>query len=265
MSTSDDLDDGGRSVIATRDDRTRDVMVPSATRDDRAREAMALAPTMSPRDACMRILVRRCALHVMRVATVITVLLAARTASAHSLDIGYLRLEPAGASTRVILDLDRNAAAQMLDAPGATADALRARARELAGKTYAREAPSTTAGPCTLDAPAMEITGVTVRLRALLHCPRGERTWRFPFVTDTHVSATFELLVKDAATDRMTVVDRASPAMTFGVAVPASSAVPVTTASAPKPGGARGRSMFLIGGLLAGVMLAPLARFALRR
>ncbi len=234
-----------------------------ATRDDRAREAMNLAPTMSPRDACMRILARRCSLHLMRAVTVITALLVARTASAHSLDIGYLRLEPAGASTSVILDLDRNAAAQMLDAPGATPEALRARASELAAKTYARELPSTTAGPCTLDAPVMEITGVTVRLRALMQCPAGERTWRFPFVTDTHVSATFELLVKEAATDRMTVIDRASPAMTFGEVT--ASSVPVATASAPKPGGAQGRSMFLIGGLLVGVMLAPLARFALRR
>lgn len=234
-----------------------------ATRDDRAREAMNLAPTMSPRDACMRILARRCSLHLMRAVTVITALLVARTASAHSLDIGYLRLEPAGASTSVILDLDRNAAAQLLDAPGATPEALRARASELAAKTYARELPSTTAGPCTLDAPVMEITGVTVRLRALMQCPAGERTWRFPFVTDTHVSPTFELLVKDVASDRMTVVDRATPEITFGAAATARSGTPAR-ASAPRPGG-QGRSMFLVGGLLVGVMLAPLARFALRR
>lgn len=190
----------------------------------------------------------------MRVATIVVSLFVAKQASAHSLDIGYLRIEP----ERVVLDLDRVAAAQMLDAPNATPEQLRARAGELAAKTYARELPAA----CSVAAPTMEITAVTVRLSATLSCRDGEHTWRFPFVTDTHVSATFELLVKDAARDRMTVVDRASPMVTFE----ASSAVPVehATASVPRRG-AQGRSMFLLGGLLVGVMLAPLARFAIRK
>jgi hypothetical protein len=208
----------------------------------------------------MRVLVRRCALTLMRAATVATVLLVAARASAHSLDIGYLRID----HDRVVLDLDRVAAAQMLDAPNATPAALKARASELAAKTYAREAPATTGGACTFEAPSMEITGVTVRLTTSMHCPGGQRTWRFPFVTDTQVSATFELLVKDVATDRMTVVDRSSPMVTFGAAATATRVDNAATASAPKPG-AQGRSMFLVGGLLVGVMLAPLARFALRR
>lgn len=199
------------------------------------------------------------AVHVLRVAALFA-LSGAGTASAHALDIAYLRLEPAGAQTRVLLDLDRVAAGQLLEAPAATSDVLRARAAELATITYARELPTTAAGPCTLGAPVVELTSVTVRLSALATCPEGERTWRFPFVADTHVSATFELLVKDAATDRMTVVERSAPSVTFGA--PGGPAGPaVSTVHAPR----QGRSMFLLGGLLVGVMLAPLARFALRR
>ncbi len=180
---------------------------------------------------------------------ILALLVCASSASAHSLDIGYLRIEP----DKVILDLDRTAAAQMLDAPSAD---LTSHARTLAALTYAREAPR----GCTLAAPAMELSSVTVRLTAAMHCAEGEHTWRLPFVTDTKVSPTFELLVKDAVADRMTVVDRASPAITFGAAATATAG----SASAPRPQ-AQGRSMFLLGGLLVGVMLAPLARFALRR
>ena len=182
----------------------------------------------------------------------------ARVAGAHALDIGYLRIT----SDRVVLDLDRAAAAQLLDAPDASPDQLRGRAAELATRTYAREAPRAADGACTLAPPAIEITTVTVRLVAELRCPDGERTWRFPFVTDTQVSPTFELLVKDATTDRMTVVDRASPELVFGLAAPAPAKPPVARPSRP---GGEGRSMFLLGGLLVGVMLAPLARSALRR
>lgn len=244
------------SAMGNRDDEPQPLPPIPPTRDDRAREAMALAPEMSPREACMRVLLRRCAIQIMRVSAIVA-LLVARDASAHSLDIGYLRIE----ANRVILDLDRAAAAQMLDAPSATSEALHARANDLASMTYAREAPATASGACTIGEPAMELSGVTVRLTASIACPDGERTWRFPFVTDTHVSATFELLVKDAATDRMIVVDRASPTVTFGAAT--AKVEEQTTASLPRRGG--GRSMFLIGGLLVGVMLAPLARFALRR
>jgi hypothetical protein len=230
----------------------------SNERDDRAREAMSLPATMSPREACMRILVRRCALRVMHAATILMVLLFARVATAHSLDIGYLRIEGA----RVVLDLDRAAAALMLDAPNASEAALEARADELAAKTYARELPSTASGACTLDAPAMEVTAVTVRLTTQLRCPDGVRTWRFPFVTDTKVSPTFELLVKDVVGDRMTVVDRAAPQIAFGAATPMTTRH--ATMRSPRPG-SQGRSMFLVGGLLVGVMLAPIARIALRR
>jgi hypothetical protein len=58
----------------------------------------------------------------------------------------------------------------------------------------------------------------------------------------------------------MTVVDRSAPSVTFGV--PSATVTEAATASAPKPAA---HSMFLIGGLLVGVMLAPLARIALRR
>jgi hypothetical protein len=230
----------------------------ASTRDDRAREAMSLPATMSPREACMRILVRRCALRVMHAATILVVLLFARVASAHSLDIGYLRIEGA----RVVLDLDRAAAALMLDTRNASEAALKARADELASKTYARELPSTASGACTLDAPAMEVTAVTVRLTTQLRCPDGVRTWRFPFVTDTKVSPTFELLVKDVGSDRVMVVDRAAPQIAFGAAPPMTTRH--ATMRSPRPG-SQGRSMFLVGGLLVGVMLAPIARIALRR
>lgn len=198
----------------------------------------------------------------MRIATIVAVTLFAREASGHALDIGYLRVEPA----RVVLDLDRVAVAQLLGVPQATLEIVRARAGELAAMTYARELPATAEGPpCTLDTPKVEISAVTVRLGATMSCPPGERTWRFPFVTDTKVSATFELLVKDVETDRLTVVDRMSPSITFAAATASAiSASNQASASTPRPGN-QGRSTFLIGGLLVGVMLAPLARFALRR
>lgn len=247
------------ALVCTLEGRCTHGRAPAASRrDERVREAMSLAPDDSPRDACLRVLLRRCALQMLRVSVIFLALLGARDASAHTLDIGYLRIEP----TRIILDLDRAAAAQMLDAPHATSDELRARERELAAKTYARELPLTSAGACMLEAPAMEITRVTVRLVAAMTCPDGERTWRFPFVTDNEVSATFELLVKDAASDRMIVVDRTSPAVAFGA--PAAAVESARVASAPLRG-AQGRSMFLLGGLLVGLILAPLAWFAIRR
>ncbi|MFN0247939.1 MAG: hypothetical protein ACKV2T_13705 [Kofleriaceae bacterium] len=196
----------------------------------------------------------------MRVAAILSVLLFARVATAHNLDIGYLRIE----GTRVVLDLDRAAAAQILDTPHASTDALKARANELAARTYARELPATARGACTLDAPSMEITGVSVRLMTAMHCPEGERTWRFPFVIDTKVSPTFELLVKDVRADRLTVVDRAAPQVAFGVAAPVIAPARPAVARRPRPG-SQGQSMFLVGGFLVGVMLAPIARIALRR
>ncbi|HEY4059102.1 MAG TPA: hypothetical protein VGM39_20945 [Kofleriaceae bacterium] len=150
-------------------------------------------------------------LAVAALATVATV----RIADAHALDIAYLRIEPpatASAPATVVLDIDIGAAALLLGVPRdtVTAEYLGAHTQDLAQVSFAKEQPSSS-GPCTLGAPKAELAPPSIRVNATLVCPPGARKWSFSFVTDARIPATFQLLVKDVASDQLTVVDRASP------------------------------------------------------
>ena len=187
-------------------------------------------------------------------------------ASAHSLDIAYLRIEPGASATtsKVTIDLDLAAAALLLDADPTKLDAatLAARAGDLATHSYARDLPTTPRGACSLGAPAVDYAPPSVHLSATLTCPPGVRTWRFPFVTDARIPATFQLLVKETAADRLTVIDKtlAQLALSDAVAAPAVAAPAVAIVRS-----ARDPRMLVVGGVLVVVVLGPLAYLVARR
>jgi hypothetical protein len=152
---------------------------------------------------------------------------AARSAAAHPLDLGYLRLSADGDAVTAVLDLHVNAAAHLLGAAVvatgsaaprlATLDpgALAAQADALADATL-RGAPIVTpAGPCrwTSASAARHDTTASVTVRAA--CPAAVRAlaWSLPFVRDARVSPTFQVLVKArlAGDDRVAIADRTRP------------------------------------------------------
>jgi hypothetical protein len=154
--------------------------------------------------------------------------LGARSASAHPLDLGYLRIDGAGdgAALTATLDLDAGAAAHLLGtgAPALDAETVRARAAELADATLRRGALSTDAGACRWTAVSAELRGRTASLTARASCPSGFRTlrWPMPFVGDPRVAPTFQLLVKAklGGAEHVTTVDRGAPALVLDAAQP---------------------------------------------
>ncbi|CAN5900887.1 hypothetical protein BH11MYX2_BH11MYX2_39200 [soil metagenome] len=201
-------------------------------------------------------------------------------AHAHALDIAYLRIEPpatASSPANVVLDIDIGAAALLLGVQPAevTEPFLGAHTQDLAAASFAKELPSSTGGACTLGAPKAELASPSIRVNATLVCPPGPRTWSFAFVTNARIPKTFQLLVKDVASDQLTVVDRASlivemPEPTPGaIATPANAArggVDANGTPAAKPSGAAMGTRTLVGGaVLLVVVLLPLAYFMNRR
>jgi hypothetical protein len=132
-------------------------------------------------------------------------------ATAHPLDLGYLRIEPSGDRIAVDLDLDVKAAEILLRAEGAGAAIIRDGATRLADRSFARAPIMTPAGPCTWAEATAELTGRTVKIRRTATCPApGERRWSFPFVHEEKISSKFELLVKESVdgSERLTLVDK---------------------------------------------------------
>ncbi len=152
--------------------------------------------------------------------------LAARTASAHPLDLGYLRIDGPGNGSTVTatLDLDAGAAAHLLDTGALALDAkaLRARAAELADATIRRGALSGDGGACRWTAASAELRGRTASLTVAASCPSGSRTlrWPMPFVGDPRVAPTFQLLVKAklGGAEHVTTVDRGAPELVLDAA-----------------------------------------------
>jgi len=141
------------------------------------------------------------------------------SASAHPLDIGYLRLATKGARVEVMLDLNPDAAALLIGGAKLDDATLAARGAELAAASFAKEPITTPAGPCTWSGAATaRIEGQSVRIADTATCPAGERRWKFPFVRDAKISATFELLVKEtiAGKEKVKLVDRYEPEFVFG-------------------------------------------------
>jgi hypothetical protein len=154
--------------------------------------------------------------------------LAARPASAHPLDLGYLRIDGAGdgAALTATLDLDAAAAAHLLGTGALALDraTLRARAAELADATLRRAAPQTDRGACRWTAARAELRGRTARLTLAASCPSDFRTlrWPLPFVGDPRVAPTFQLLVQArlGGAELVTTVDRGAPELALDAAQP---------------------------------------------
>lgn len=143
--------------------------------------------------------------------------LSAASARAHPLDIGYLRLETKGARVDVTLDLNPEAAALLVGGAKLDDTTLPTHAAALAEASYAREQITTPAGPCTWGTASAKMEGQSVRIADSATCPEGQRRWKFPFVRDAKISATFELLVKETidGEEKVKLVDRYEPEYVF--------------------------------------------------
>lgn len=139
-----------------------------------------------------------------------------RTADAHPLDLGYLTVEAAGERVDVRLELDAAAAAILLGIDAAKLDAatVERSADPLARSSYARAAITSAAGACTWEPPHATLAGRTVSISGQAHCPAPDGLrWTFPMVTDSAISPSFQLMVKEtvAGSERLTLVDRDAP------------------------------------------------------
>jgi hypothetical protein len=160
--------------------------------------------------------------HFWSIPIALALVLTSSAANAHPLDIGYLRIESKGASVAVALDLNPEAAA-LLVGSGAPLDeaALRTRATELAAASFAQDPITTAAGACTWSgAVTARMEGLSIRVTDTATCPEGggERRWKFPFVRDSKISGTFELLVKETigGEEKVKLVDRYEPELVLG-------------------------------------------------
>jgi hypothetical protein len=168
--------------------------------------------------------VRRMLSRVIAIAATVFALGFVRSAAAHPLDLGYLRLTAEGDEVTAALDLHVNAAAHLLGAAPATLDigALAAQADALAGATL-RGAPIVTPdGPCrwTVASAARHDTTASLTVRAACPAPVRALAWLLPFVRDARVSQTFQVLVKArlAGDDRVAIADRTRPQLELAAA-----------------------------------------------
>ncbi|HWU90567.1 MAG TPA: HupE/UreJ family protein, partial [Kofleriaceae bacterium] len=152
----------------------------------------------------------------------IAVLLAAsgaRSAAAHPLDIGYLRIEGRGDTVSATLDVEAGGAAALLEIEARALDAaaLQARAGELADASLRRAVIETERGPCRWTTAAAALHARTASLTVEAACPSGARTlrWPLPFVGGPRVSSAFQLFVKarlaGGGEESVTTVDRSAP------------------------------------------------------
>jgi hypothetical protein len=150
---------------------------------------------------------------------------AARTADAHPLEMGYLRVDAHGHSVAVSLELDVGAAATLLGVDASTLDAAAVPARATALATAAYRAVPLADG-CAWTAATAELHRRTIAVSDLAVCA-GEPSalhWSLPFVS--RVSPTFQLLATahgfgggDAS--RVVVVDRVTPTLDVEAGAPA--------------------------------------------
>jgi len=132
----------------------------------------------------------------MRVAIVLSLLVLARPAGAHALDLAYLQITTAGEEISVRLDLDVNAIGPDL--------------QTLAARTFEREPITGAAGPCHFGRAVATRMGATISVSAIASCAdRGVKHWKLPMVAD----ARFQLMVKQtvAGSERLTIIDKRHP------------------------------------------------------
>lgn len=149
----------------------------------------------------------------------VALLAAPVAATAHPLDLGYLRLEATRTSVAVTLDIDVRAAAILLRRDDVDAGVVRAHASTLAAASYAAAPITTSVGACRWGAASAHLAGRTVTIASTATCASdGRRTWTFPFVTDHRISTKFELMVKEtiATSDHLTLVDASTTSLALG-------------------------------------------------
>jgi len=150
----------------------------------------------------------------------------ARPAFAHPLDIGYLRIDQRGTTVSVVLDLDVNAAANLVGLSPRALDtgAVQRNATRLADLTYRRAPITTEAGACRWTAASAALIARTVSLTGQAECASGAKTlrWRFPFLLGPGVSSTFQLLVKVSGSgdESVTIVDKDNPEFELSASTP---------------------------------------------
>src|SRR5262249_2262997 len=134
-------------------------------------------------------------------------------ASAHPLDMGYLRLTavPGDVSVELELDVSHVATALRLDVSDVTEATVEARAVAIADAMYRREP---IAGCAWGGAPArLNRRSVVIRDHATCADELHELHWPLPFVN--RLSPRFQLLVSANAFDNdvITIVDKSTPAL----------------------------------------------------
>ncbi len=142
-------------------------------------------------------------------------------ATAHPLDLGYLRIASSPTTVAVTLDLDVDAAAILLGRSEIDPAFVRAQAQAsaLAVASYAAAPITTEGGACTWGAASAELTGRTVKISSTATCStHGPRTWVFPFVKNNGISTKFELMVKESigTGERLTLVDASTTSLELG-------------------------------------------------
>lgn len=152
-----------------------------------------------------------------------------RSAAAHPLDLGYLRVDAERGSLAAGLDLDLGAAAHLLAVEESVLEnphALQQRAAALADATLRRAPPVSDAGACRfLSESFASLASRTVSLTLRAECPAGARSlrWSLPFVAEMRVSPAFQLLVKAHAApggggdELVTTLDRNTPELTLSL------------------------------------------------
>lgn len=150
---------------------------------------------------------------------VLALLAAPAVATAHPLDLGYLRITSSPTAVAVTLDLDVNAAAILLGRTEVDAALVQSEAATLAAATYAAAPITAASSPCTWGAASASLAGRTVTIASTATCSsRGARTWTFPFVRSHRISTKFELMVRESirTSERLTLVDATTASLELG-------------------------------------------------
>lgn len=189
-------------------------------------------------------------------AITLVVLAATRTASAHPLDVGYLRITQTSSTASVMLDLHVDAAAALLGQRSLDAAGVAARGAALASATLERFPILAAGEPCTWSGARAELVDRSAKILAVATCPNAAaRTWQLPFVRDPAMAPKFQLLYKATAggSDRLVVIE--SPATVLQLGTPPAAVTPALSVLVKRGLHSVGMLALLAAFLLAGATL----------
>ncbi|MBC7793723.1 MAG: HupE/UreJ family protein [Clostridia bacterium] len=148
-----------------------------------------------------------------RAAICVVMLLIGRTAIAHPLDLGYLKVDATDSAVAVSFDIAASTAARLIDMEPleVSSAVIQKNALQLANAIFG-DAPSTDTGPCRWGNVSAELLDQTVRLSAMADCfTSGHHVrWSLPFLHDAKIPSTYQLLVRARlfGTEHITTLDR---------------------------------------------------------